>query len=611
MDYYDLMPHQATTLACLTLALATLPGCASLAPSTADPAVAATSAAAPASATRAAPSPEPPPPAQSALTARLMYELLVGEISFDMDDPQQGAAYLLDAARRTGDESLYKRATEMAIQSRAGPAALETVRAWREAHPRSLEAIRYELQVLLALGRVADTATPMRALLEALPAPDKINFITALPALYQRVANKAEALQAVDNALADALKNPDLAPAAWTTIGRMRLQQGDRTGALVAATLGLNAGAGSEWPALLALQLFSGTDETQAEPLIKRYLSGADAKPEVQVGYVRALLDRGRRTDARAQAGTLVQRWPQYPDGWLLQGLLDADDRQDAPAETALKRYLDLLASPDAQAAGDDRMAGRNQAYLTLARIAQRRNDDAGAQQWLDRIDAPEQLLAAQVERANMLARQGRIDEAVQAIAAVPEHDADDARLKLVAQAQLLRDNGRADQAWRLLGDALKQSPDDDALLYAAAMTAEKSGRLDDMERLLRRVIKLKPDSAQAYNALGYSMADRGVRLPEARTLIEKAVQLSPDDAYIQDSLGWVEFRLGRLGQAQRTLQAAFDKHPDPEIAAHLGEVLWALGERDAALSIWREGLRLEPSNETLTKTLERLRVKP
>jgi len=606
MDYYDLMPYPAAALACLTLALAALPGCASLTSSAPPPALAA---AAPASATQAAPEPTPPP--QSALTGRLMYELLVGEISFDLGDAQQGAAYLLDAARRTGDEALYKRATEMAIQSRAGPAALEAVRAWRQAHPDSLEAIRFELQVLLALGRVSDTAAPMQALLQALPAPDKISFITALPALYQRVANKDEALQAVDSALADALKDPALAPAAWTTIGRMRLQQGDRTGALVAATLGLNADAGSEWPALLALQLFSGADETQAEPLIKRYLASADAKPDVQIGYVRALLERGRRADARVQAAALLKRWPQFPDGWLLQGLLDADDRQDAQAEPALKHYLDLLAQPKAETASGDRLAGRNQAYLTLARIAQRRGDTAQAQQWLDRVDAPEQLLAAQIERANMLARQGRLDEAVQAIASVPEHDADDARLKLMAQAQLLRDNGRAEQAWQLLGNALKQSPDDDVLMYDTAMAAEKSGRLDDMERLLRRIIKLKPESAQAYNALGYSLADRGVRLPEARTLIEKAVQLAPDDAYIQDSLGWVEFRQGQLGRAQRTLQAAFDKRPDAEIAAHLGEVLWALGERDGALAVWRNGLRLDPRNETLNKTLERLQAKP
>ena len=617
MDYYDSMPYPAPVLVCSTLALAALIGCAPQAPAAAPAAAqVATSSSPPASPASAPPQAEATPkavagaPVQSGLTARLMYELLVGEMSFDLGDPQQGTAYLLDAARRADDEAVYQRATDMAIQSRAGPAALEAVRAWRQAFPQSLQATRYELQVLLALGRVSETAKPVKTLLDALPAAEKVSFIAALPALYQRVASKDEALQAVETALADALKDPALAPAAWTTVGRLRLQQGDRTGALVAATLGLDAGPESQWPALLALQLFSGTGENQAEPLIKRYLAGAQAKPEIQLDYVRALLERGRRADAKTELTSLVARWPQYPDGWLLQGLLAADDRHDNPAEQSLKHYLDLL-DKEAEQPGDVRAAGRNQAELTLARIAARRGDDAGAKKWLDRIDSPEQLLAAQVERANLLARQGRLDEARQAIQAVPEREPDDARSKLLAETQLLRENGQAQQALRLLNVALKQSPDDDALLYDAAMAAERLDRTDEMERLLRRVIKLKPDSAQAYNALGYSLADRGVRLPEARTLIEKAVQLAPDDAYIQDSLGWAEFRQGQLGRAQRTLQAAFDKRPDPEIAAHLGEVLWALGERDSALSTWREGLRLDPRNPTLNKTLKRLQVTP
>lgn len=617
MDYYDSMPYPAPVLVCSTLALAALIGCAPQAPAAAPAAAqVATSSNPPASPASAPPQAEAMPkavagaPVQSGLTARLMYELLVGEMSFDLGDPQQGTAYLLDAARRADDEAVYQRATDMAIQSRAGPAALEAVRAWRQAFPQSLQATRYELQVLLALGRVSETAKPVKTLLDALPAAEKVSFIAALPALYQRVASKDEALQAVETALADALKDPALAPAAWTTVGRLRLQQGDRTGALVAATLGLDAGPESQWPALLALQLFSGTGENQAEPLIKRYLAGAQAKPEIQLDYVRALLERGRRTDAQTELTSLVARWPQYPDGWLLQGLLAADDRHDDPAEQSLKHYLDLL-DKEAEQPGDVRAAGRNQAELTLARIAARRGDDAGAKKWLDRIDSPEQLLAAQIERANLLARQGRLDEARQAIQAVPEREPDDARSKLLAETQLLRENGQAQQALRLLNVALKQSPDDDALLYDAAMAAERLDRTDEMERLLRRVIKLKPDSAQAYNALGYSLADRGVRLPEARTLIEKAVQLAPDDAYIQDSLGWAEFRQGQLGRAQRTLQAAFDKRPDPEIAAHLGEVLWALGERDSALSTWREGLRLDPRNPTLNKTLKRLQVTP
>lgn len=131
------------------------------------------------------------------------------------------------------------------------------------------------------------------------------------------------------------------------------------------------------------------------------------------------------------------------------------------------------------------------------------------------------------------------------------------------------------------------------------------------MEQLLRRLITLRPDDHHAYNALGYSLADRGERLTEAKQLIEKAVALAPTDAYIQDSLGWVEFRLGHTATALSVLQAAYASRPDAEIAAHLGEVLWASGQREQALKIWREGLLLANDNETLQSTLKRLRVQP
>jgi tetratricopeptide (TPR) repeat protein len=142
-------------------------------------------------------------------------------------------------------------------------------------------------------------------------------------------------------------------------------------------------------------------------------------------------------------------------------------------------------------------------------------------------------------------------------------------------------------------------------------MMAEKTNRIDDMERLFRKVIEIKPDHHHAYNALGYSLADRGLRLPEAKQLIEKAVAMAPEDAYIQDSLGWVEFKMGNTAKALEILQSAFGKRPDAEIAAHLGEVLWSNGAREQALKIWREGLLLASDNETLQGTLQRLRVKP
>ena len=274
-----------------------------------------------------------------------------------------------------------------------------------------------------------------------------------------------------------------------------------------------------------------------------------------------------------------------------------------------LRRYLSLLeatpATPDAEPP-----EGSAHARMMLAGIAERRGELTQAQQWLASVDSPEQALAVQTRLAQILARQGRLEEARQSIRAAPERSPEDARLKLLAEAQLLRDHGQPGQAYELLNGALQQTPDEETLLYEAAMAAERVGRFEVMERLLRRLIELKPGASHAYNALGYALADRNLRLPEARTLIEKAVQLSPNDAYIQDSLGWVQFRQGNLRQARQTLEAAFRKRPDAEIAAHLGEVLWILGEREAALRVWREGQRLEADNETLRKTLLRLRVR-
>lgn len=549
-------------------------------------------------------------PRSSSLTAGLMYELLLGELTLGEGNPQGASAYMLDAARRSGDEALFRRATEMAVQSRSGPAALQAVRAWREAFPHSVEANRYELQVLIVMGRVAETETPLLAVLDEVAPNEKIAFVTALPALYQRAADKSGAAQAVERALTRAIETPGLAAAAWTTIGRMRLQAGDQSGALSAARLGQNAETNSEWPALLALQLFAGNGEAEAEPVILRYLEAPEAKPEIQIAYVRTLVERDRSTDAHQQLDALAKRAPAYPDGWLIQGMLHADEQADARAEQALLHYLDLAAGMSGEP-GVDRAAGRNQAWLILAHIAERKGDVAQAEKWLSKVDSPDQRLTVQVRRARLLARDGKLDEARQMIQSAPERNSDDFRLKIQAEAQLLREHGQAQQAFDLLANGLKQYPDDDGLLYDAAMVAETIGRLDETERMLRRVIELKPENAHAYNALGYALADRGLRLEEAKALIEKALQLSPDDAYIQDSLGWVEFRLGRIDEARSVLEQAYHKRPNAEIAAHLGEVLWTLGDQEAARAVWRAGLRLDANDQALRKTLQRLQVRP
>jgi len=285
---------------------------------------------------------------------------------------------------------------------------------------------------------------------------------------------------------------------------------------------------------------------------------------------------------------------------------LQVQDNQLAAAETSLRRYVELA---QGQRSGEERNRGLAQAYLQLAQIAEKRRDYAAATAWLDRIENAQDLVSAQTRRASILAAQGRLDDARKLIRALPERTPTDARVKLTAEVQLLREQKQYRAGYDLLAAAVAKSPRDVDLLYDQAMLAEKLDSLPEMERLLRQVIAIKPDYHHAYNALGYSLADRGIRLPEAKQLIQKALEFAPGDPFISDSLGWVEFRMGNRAEALRILEAAYKARPDAEIAAHLGEVLWSTGQRERAQAIWREGLLLNAENDTLRDTLKRLRV--
>ena len=542
----------------------------------------------------------------SALTAELFYEVLIGEITARSGDPGAGYALVLDAARRTRDGTLFQRAVEIALQSRSGDAALAAARAWQETLPNSREARRFELQILIALNRIAETAEPLRAEIAATPLPERPFLMAVIARNYGRASDKKLAASVVEQALVDDLKNPLTAGLAWTTVGRLRLGAGDSTGALEAALQGQAADPASDGPPLLALELMD-PDRPLAEPLVKRYLASPKALPELRIAYARELMQARRYADATAELSALTTAQPALPGPWILLGSLQAQSRQDAAAETSLQRYIALAtALPE----DNEGRRGLTQAYLLMSQLAERRKNFVDAEAWLARVDTSEEPVAVQLRRAGLLARQGKVQQARELLRALPERNAEEAKQKDQAEIQLLRDAKQYQAAYDLLAKASLAAPDDTDLIYDQAMVAEKLNRLDEMERLLRRLIELKPENQNAYNALGYSFADRKVRLEEARTLIRKAVQLAPQDPFIADSLGWVEFRLGNAAEARQILEAAYKRRPDPEIGAHLGEVLWSAGDRDRALAVWREASLVDAENETLQETLKRLRIK-
>lgn len=543
--------------------------------------------------------------AYSPLTGELFYEILMGELNARSGEPGAAYALMLDAARKTNDAQLYRRAADIALQARSGESALQAARAWKQAQPASREANRYVLQILIALNRIAETAEPLKSEITMASPTEKALALAAVPRHYARPSDKKLSASVVEQALADMLTNPAYGAAAWTTVGRMRVMAGDPSGAIEAANRAQTLDPRAEGPALLALELMD-PKVPLAEPVVRKYLEG-QPQPEVRMGYARALLDMQRYAEASQQLQIITSQKPDYAEAWLVQGTLQVQDNQYAPAEASLQRYIALAQE---QRQGDERSRGMAQAYLSLAQIAEKRKDYPGAEAWLNKIENAQDLVGAQNRRASLLAKQGKMDEARQLLRGLPERNPGDARMKLMAEVQLLRDNKQYQGAYDLLSAAATSDPKDTDLLYDQAMLAEKIGSLGEMERLLRQLIAAKPDYHHAYNALGYSLAERNVRLPEAKQLIEKALQFAPGDPFITDSLGWVEFRMGNKAEALRILDGAYKAKPDAEIAAHLGEVLWSMGQRERAMAIWREGLLLNAENETLQETLKRLRVK-
>ncbi len=556
------------------------------------------------------------PPENSSLDAPLFYQLLIGEL--ELSAGRAGSAYevVLDAARRTRDEALFKRAVDIALQARAGEQALDATRAWRQAAPDAVDARRYQLQILIALNRIEEAGEPLKAWIAQTGTEQRGALISATPRLFARATDRKQAATLLEQWLAPYGDAPLTRTATRVALGRMWLAAGEPGKALQFAQQAANDESDAPGPVLLAVELMP--IQAEAEAIATRYLARPQVETAVRLTYVRALTQVQRYAEAAQHLDRLTQTEPNLPAPWLTLGALRLDLKQPREAEVALKRFIELVQkqpaplaeSPEAEAAaeaGDDR--GLTQAWLLLAQIAEQRGDLKAAEGWLARIDDPQRALDVQVRRASLLARQGQLAPARELIRRVPERNADEARAKLLAEVQLLREFKRWKEAVDLLSAANKRFVDDADLLYEQAMLEDKLERYNDMELLLQRVIALKPEHPHAHNALGYSLADRRVRLPEAKTLIQKAMKLAPGDPFIVDSMGWVEYRMGNRDEALKWLRQAYAARPDTEIAAHLGEVLWANGQRDEARRIWQDARGRDAANEVLKETLARLKV--
>jgi len=544
------------------------------------------------------------PPVNSSLSSSLMYELMLAEFSDQSGDAGDAFQLMLNAAQKTRSEQLYERAVEIALRARAGDSALQASYAWARALPGSKDAARYVLQILIGLNKLPETVEPIKRQLAATTATERAAVISQLPRYFVRTTDKKLAAKVVELALVSETGNAQTGPSAHAAIGTMRLLAGDGAGALESASKALALNPKAEEPAQLALSLMDPALPA-AEALVLRHLA-AGARPELRMGYVRKLLDSQRYQEALSQTRIINTTAPDFADAWLILGSLVMQERNTEEARNALQTFIRLHQAAESSPETPQEKSVTH-AYFLLADIAEFNRQPDEARRYLRLIDSPQENLRVQIRLATILARQGQLEEARSLIRKAPELAPEDARTKISAEVQLLRDQKQYQAVYDLLKQTLENNPADPDFQYDLAMAAEKLDRLDEMERLLKQVMAAKPDFHHAYNALGYSLADRKVRLEEARRLIQKALEFAPNDPFILDSLGWVEYRSGNLAQSLQILQGAYQSRPDAEIAAHLGEVLWVMQQRKEARTIWNEGLAQSPDNDTLNETIKRL----
>ncbi|AOK24539.1 hypothetical protein WK67_18410 [Burkholderia ubonensis] len=531
------------------------------------------------------------------LTSQIVYQVLAAEVALQRNQPAPAFQTYLALARDTRDPRMAQRATEIALAAQSPADALSAANLWRQYAPDSNRASQVDAALLVLAGKPADAQPMLARELARATGDTRGPAILALQALLARGADRVGGLAV----LRDMLKNDMHRPEAQLAIARQQLAVDDKDGAAQSLKQALQIRP-DYLPAALMLSQMGPAERAAGIASFEKYVQQNPKSRDARLALSQLYLADERLDDAQKQFETMRKLDSKDPTPLMALALIKIQQKKLDDATAYLKQYVQLGAKqPNADV---------GQGYIYLAQIAIDQGNDATASQWLDKVDQTSQhYLPAQITRAQLLQKQGKTDEARKVLDNLPVNDPRDAAVIARTDASILFTAKRYGEAEMRLSRAVADFPDDPDLRYDYAMAAEKTGHYATMEQQLRELIRTQPDNPQAYNALGYSLADRNQRLPEASKLIEKANALAPNDAYIMDSLGWVKFRMGDTAGATKVLRRAYDLQPNAEIGAHLGEVLWKSGAQEEARTAWRAAQKLEPDNDTLVQTLKRLQI--
>jgi tetratricopeptide (TPR) repeat protein len=538
------------------------------------------------------------------LTSSIVFRILAAEISAQRSAFIPAGKTMLDLAKEVGDVRLARRALEFYLAGGNLAGALESSRLWLRFEPDDAEALSTEMTLSAASGQTSGLTTALRKKIDE--ARDKTAAIGQALAVLGRVPDKRAGLAILISVLQESQARDTLP--AHIAISDLARAAGDAPRALSAAKAALNVAPRSEDAAMRVFEYGLAVDAQQAFRDGQGFAAAHPKARRLRLLLATQWAERREFDLAMAELVAMAKFDPEDVDLVFMQGQIAYRAKRLPEARNLLEQYVSRQSQR--QLGASDEGSGLVDAYQLLSRIAQDQGFFDDAVSLLDNIQEPSARHNARVRQAAIRAQQGRVEDALALLDTSDPQSLEEEVLTASAGAQILREAKRPREAIKRLEAANERMPDTVEIKYELAMMYERDERLNDTERLLREVIALDPGHAHSYNALGYSLADRNQRLPEALKLITRALEIAPNDPFIMDSMGWIKFRLGDYVTAVQYLEKAYRVRPEADIAAHLGEALWMLGQRDAAIEIWKKAVAKEADNATLQETIKRLGVR-
>jgi tetratricopeptide (TPR) repeat protein len=529
-------------------------------------------------------------PAQiSEANAEFVYKFLLAEIALQRNDPNAAGHLYLDLAKLTKNSLLAQNAAQLGSMVRNGRLALDAADVWSKLDPKSADAQKVLAEMYIASGNLAKARPIVKKILES--EESKGDGFLYLNNILSRVENKTNALRFIVDI---AKPYPNMVEAHFA-VAHTAHMAGNET--IRDRELKIVDTLDPKWETSI---LFKGAilfqqDPNQAIDEYKKFINKNPKSNSVRLELAKALVQTEKYAEAKQHFEQLVNSPLASSDLSLTVALLALESGDDLVAEKYLKQALERKhPNPD-------------QIYMYLARIYAQREDLANVLNWVEKISAGPMFVDSRIFAAQSIRAKNGVSDAINYLDQFKSLDRQEKLKFLQLKTSFLYNDNQYQQAINLMLSEEEKYNDSAEFYFDFGLLYEKNKDFESMEKHLKKAISLKPDYAIAYNALGYSYADRNIKLDDAKKYIEIALSIDPQNHYILDSMGWVYFRLGNYDIAYEFITKAYTIQEDPEIAAHLGEVLWKQGKQNEAISIWQSSLEKFPENSILIETKNRL----